>query len=97
MPTYVTLYNWTEKGMENIKDSPSRLDAAVQLAESMGCKVNAVYMVQGQYDLVLISEAPDDETGAKLALAIASKGFVKSETLRAYTEGEYRKIISEMP
>jgi uncharacterized protein with GYD domain len=97
MPTYITLYNWTQKGIESVKDSPERLDAAKAGVEAMGGKVLAFYMVQGRFDMVVISEAPDDETGAKIALALGSKGSVRSETLRAYNEDEYRKIVSELP
>jgi uncharacterized protein with GYD domain len=51
----------------------------------------------GQYDLVLVAEAPDDETIAKLVLSLGSKGTVRTETLRAYTEDEFRKIIAALP
>jgi len=54
------------------------------------------YRVMGQYDAVCISEAPDDETAAKLILAVGSKGNVRSETLRAFTEEEYRKIVGAL-
>ena len=96
MPTYITLYNWTQKGIEDIKESPARLDAAKQLIETMGGRLVGFYMVQGQYDMVAISEGPE-ESVAKLALSIGSKGSVRSVTMRAYTEDEYRKIISELP
>jgi uncharacterized protein with GYD domain len=97
MATYITLYNWTQKGIENVKESPARLDKAKQMAETMGGKILGFYMVQGQYDMVVISEGPDDETAAKTALILGSEGSVRSVTLRAYTEKEYRKIISELP
>ena len=97
MPSYITLYNWTQKGIEEIKESPARLDAAKAAVQAMGGKVVGFYLVQGRYDMVVISEGPDDETAAKTALAIGSKGSVRSETMRAYTEDEYRKIISELP
>ena len=97
MSTYITLYNWTQKGIEQIKESPSRLDAAKEAVQAMGGKVLGFYLVQGRYDMVVVSEGPDDETAAKIALAIGSKGAVRSETMRAYTEDEFRKIISELP
>ncbi len=59
--------------------------------------VQDYYLVIGQYDAVVVAEAPDDETVAKLALAIGSEGNVRTETLRAYTEDEYRKIIAALP
>ena len=63
----------------------------------MGAKVLAFYLVMGQYDAVLVAEAPDDETVAKLALSIGSLGAIRTETFRAFTEDEYRKVIAALP
>lgn len=97
MPTYITLARWTQQGGEKIKESPSRLDAFKKLVKAEGGEVKAFYMVTGQYDMVIVSEAPNDDAIAKVALATGSKGNVKTETLRAFTEAEYRKIISSLP
>jgi len=97
MPTYIVLASFTQEGIQNIKQSPSRLDVVKQLFESMGAKVKEFYLVTGEYDLVLVGEAPDDETVAKLALTIGSTGAIRSVTLRAFTEAEYRKIIAALP
>lgn len=97
MPTYITLLNWTEQGVKNVKESPKRLDAAKELFRSMGAEIKEFYLVKGQYDMVIVSEGPDDATVAKLALAVASRGAVRTVTLRAFTEGEYRKIIADLP
>jgi uncharacterized protein with GYD domain len=63
----------------------------------MGAEIKAIYLVTGRYDLVLIIEAPDDATLAKFALASAARGTVRSETLRAFPEEDYRKIIAALP
>jgi len=97
MPTYITLVRYTQQGIQNIKDSPARLDAAKQAFRAMGAELKQWYLVMGQYDAVVVSEAPNDETVTKLALAISSRGSVRTETLRAYTEDEYRKIIAALP
>jgi uncharacterized protein with GYD domain len=97
MPTYITLLRFTEQGAKTVKQGPSRLDAAKQAFRAMGAEVKAYYLVMGRYDAVVVAEAPDDETVAKLALAIGSEGNVRTETLRAYTEEEYRKIIAALP
>ena len=97
MPTYVTLIRFTQKGMEAIKDGPARLDAARQAFEALGAKIRDFYLVTGKYDAVVIAEAPDEETMVKLSLGIASKGNSRTETLRAFTEAEYRKIVSALP
>lgn len=97
MATYISLISFTQKGVENIKESPSRLDAAKEAFRAFGAELKEFYLVMGQYDLVVISEAPDDETAIRLALIVSSGGAVRTETLRAYTEGEYQKIIDSLP
>ena len=96
MPTYISLIRYTQKGAENMKESPARLDAAKELYKSMGAELKAFYLTMGQYDAVVVSEAPDDETVAKVALTIGSIGAIRTETLRAYTEDEYRNIIAAL-
>ena len=97
MATYIILTNWTQKGIESIKESPARLDAARKAFQAAGGELKAFYLVMGRYDMVVVGEAPDDEAAAKLALAISSGGAVRTETLRAFTEDEYRKIIAALP
>jgi len=97
MPTYLVLLRYTQAGIQNIKESPARLDAARQLASSLGGEIRAVYLTMGRYDLATVFDGPDDETVAKFALAIGSRGNVTTETLRAFPEAEYRRIISELP
>jgi uncharacterized protein with GYD domain len=97
MPTYITLIQYTQQGLERIKDSPTRLEAAKQSVRALGGTLKAFYLVMGQYDAVVISEAPDDETATKFALTTAARGYVRTETLRAYTEEEYKKIIASLP
>lgn len=97
MATYITLGSFTQQGIERIKESPARLDAAKQAFEAMGAEMKGFYLVMGQYDWVLIAEGPDAETVAKLALTIGSQGNVRTETLRAFTEDEYREIIAALP
>jgi len=97
MPMYITLSRWTQKGVEQIKESPARLEAFKQLVKSAGGDVKGFYMVTGQYDIVTLTQAPNDEVVAKVALATASQGSLKTETLRAFTEDEYRRIIAALP
>jgi uncharacterized protein with GYD domain len=96
MDTYIILINWTQKGIENVKDSPDRLDMAKKAFQAAGSKIKEFYLVTGRYDMVVVAEAPDSETVAKLALTIGKGGAVRTETLRAFTEEEYRKIIAAL-
>ncbi len=94
MPTYIALVKWSPQGLQNIKQSPSRLDAARKEFESAGVHMKQFYMVTGRYDMITILEAPDDLALARAMLSATSRGSITSETCRAFTEDEYRKIIS---
>jgi len=96
MPTYITLASWTQKGIKNIKESPGRLDATKKAFQAAGAELKEFYLVTGKYDMIVVSEAPNDETVAKLTLAIGSSGAVRTETLRAFKEDEYRRIIAAL-
>ncbi len=97
MPHYVSLLRYTQKGIENMKQSAARTDAAKKLFESAGGKMKAFYLTLGQYDAVVISEFPNDETAARVTLTAGMQGNIRTETLRAFTEEEYRKIITALP
>ncbi|HLI63353.1 MAG TPA: GYD domain-containing protein [Terriglobales bacterium] len=97
MPHYVTLVRYTQQGVSKIKDSPQRLDAGRKLAEKMGGKIQTWYLTMGKYDAVFISEFPDDDTVARFMLSLAALGNVTTQTLKAFNEAEYRKIVSSLP
>ena len=94
MPTYITLARFTRQGLEHIKESPTRLEAVKKNFQVKGGSVKAFYLLLGQCDAVVIYEAPNDETVAELMLAIGAAGNVHTETHRAFTEEEYRKVIA---
>ena len=93
MATYIALLKWTPQGLQNLKESPSRLDAARKSFEAAGVKMMDFYMVTGRYDMIAICEAPDEGSVARALLSVTSKGSITSETCRAFTEQEYREII----
>ena len=96
MPTYISLIHFTQKGVETIKEGPKRLDAARQAFRAAGAELKAFYLVTGRYDAIAVADAPNDETIAKLALTTAALGNVRTETVRAFTEDEYRRIVGSL-
>ncbi len=93
MPTYIALLKWTPQGLQDLKQSPARLDKARSAFEADGVTMKEFFMVTGPYDMVAVMEAPDDVALAKAILSVSSRGSITSETIRAYTETEYRNII----
>jgi uncharacterized protein with GYD domain len=96
MPTYISLVNWTDQGIRNAKDAGKRIDTARQTMKSAGVEMKTVYLTMGAYDLVTITEAPNDEAVAKVLLTLGALGNVRTTTLRAFTEEETRKIIGSL-
>ncbi|TMC50233.1 MAG: GYD domain-containing protein [Chloroflexi bacterium] len=94
MPTYIGLLNYTDKGIQAVKDAPTRIDRAREAFRAAGGELKAVYLTMGQYDVVTIGEAPDDATVARVTLAIAGQGNIRSQTMRAFTESEVKSIVS---
>jgi uncharacterized protein with GYD domain len=97
MPTYIAMLKWTPQGLQNVKQSPSRLDAARKGFQAAGATMKSFFMVTGRYDMIAVVEAPDDATLAKALLATTSMGSIMSETCRAFTEDEYRHIVAGLP
>jgi uncharacterized protein with GYD domain len=97
--TYIMLFGFTKQGIMNIKQSPARVEAARKTCQTTGAKVKDFYAVMGmdQYDTLFILEAPDDEAIAKAALTINSLGNASTKTHRAFTEAEYKRIITALP
>lgn len=98
MYTYMISFCFTDQGIRNIKDSPTRVEAAKRTVKTLGGEVKSFYGVLGaDFDTMFIIEAPDDEAVGKMVMAIALGGNVRTGTHRLFTEGEYRKVISDLP
>ncbi len=96
MSNYIVLVRFTDQGIQNIKDGPDRLEAARKSYEAAGAKIVDFYLTMGSYDAVAIIEAPDDQTMAKLSLKVGSMGTSRSETLRAFSEDDFRSIVAAL-
>jgi uncharacterized protein with GYD domain len=93
MPLYVTLVNWTNQGVRNVKDTVKRADAIVVAAKKHKCAVKELLWTMGAYDALAVFDAPNDQAMSTLALSIAMQGNVRTLTMRAYEKREMAKII----
>lgn len=96
MATFISLLKFTHQGIRDVKDSPARYEAFKTMAEKLGVKVQGVYYTVGHYDIVVITEGTDEAVTAAL-FKVGSAGNVRSETLRAYSVEEIKKILTSMP
>jgi uncharacterized protein with GYD domain len=97
MPTYVVLFNWTDQGIRTVKETVNRATAERRAAQALGVRVTAHYWTQGQYDGVLIVEAPDDEAMSRFSLSAGLQGSVRTLSKRAFTEEEMRRVLQGLP
>jgi uncharacterized protein with GYD domain len=96
MATFISLLNFTDQGIRKIKESPNRAEAFTGMATKLGLTVKSMYWTAGNYDLVVVTEGSDEAAMASL-LSVGSLGNVRSQTLRAYSASEIKKIIGLMP
>jgi uncharacterized protein with GYD domain len=96
MAIYVTLVNFTDQGVRNVKDTPKRAEAFKEMAKKHGVTVKDIYWTQGRYDIITITEAADDMAATALSLSIAGMGNVRTETLRAFSAADIQTVIGKM-
>jgi uncharacterized protein with GYD domain len=96
-PTYISLVKFTDKGIQNAKQTTQRLSAWAAKVQSMGVTIKQMYWTLGEYDQVCIFEAPDDETAASVLLAADLLGNIRTQTMRAFTAAEMDKILAKIP
>lgn len=94
MSSYMLLCNFTDQGVRTIKDAPKRRAAAREMAKKLGVEIKTAYLAIGPYDLLIHVEAPDDERLATYLLSLASKGNVRTTTVKVFSEAEVDKIVS---
>jgi uncharacterized protein with GYD domain len=97
MVTYIALIQWTEQGIKNVQDTVKREREFAKAAEKVGGRIVGTWYVQGEYDLVAVSEWPDDETANAFALALAKAGNARTRSSRAYSPEEMQRILDKMP
>ena len=96
MPTYVTLMNWTDQGIRTVRDTVDRSEQADALAQKHGARIEQVYWTVGPYDIVVLVEAPDDESVTAMLLELGSAGNLRTTTLRAYDHEEMSGILQRL-
>jgi uncharacterized protein with GYD domain len=97
MATYISLVNFTDQGIRSVKDTTKRAEGVRKLAKKFGVTVKEFFWTLGSYDMVVIFEAPDDESFTALGLAIGAAGNVRTNTLRGFGRGDMDAILAKLP
>jgi uncharacterized protein with GYD domain len=96
MPTYIIQSQWTEQGIRNVRESATRLDLGKKKLKEMGGEIKAFYLITGTYDMLAIVDVPDDATLARHLLWLGAQGNLRTQTVRAFTEDEFRGIVGAL-
>ncbi len=97
MSAYITLFNFTDQGIKSVKDTVNRAKAAKEAATAAGGRIIGIWWTLGQYDGIIISEAPDDEAASRQLLGAGMQGNIRTTTLRAFSEDEMTRIVQGLP
>ena len=96
MATYIVLGNFTEQGIRSVKDTTKRAEAAAKAAKKFGVKMTQIFWTVGNFDLVIIIEAPDDASATAFMLSTGSGGNVRTQTRRAFSKNEMNGILGKL-
>ena len=96
MPTFISLFGWTDQGIRKVKDTAKRAEKFKASIQKAGGSVKNFYWTMGRYDGVIVFEAPDDATVAAVMMSGCSLGNVRTETLRAFTEEEIKGVVAKV-
>jgi uncharacterized protein with GYD domain len=96
MPTYIIIGTFTDQGIRSVKDTTKRAQALREMAKKIGVTVRDIFWTLGQYDVMSVLDAPDDEAVTALGLSIGALGNVRTQTLRALSENEITRVLSKM-
>jgi len=96
MPTYLIQSQWTDQGIRNVKESAKRLDLGKKKLKEMGGEIKAFYLTTGSYDMLAVVDVPNDATLAAHLLWLGSQGNLRTQTVKAFTEDEFRTIVGEL-
>jgi uncharacterized protein with GYD domain len=97
MPTYITLFQMTQQGAQQVKEMPNRVEQNRANMQKIGIELKSWHVTMGQYDVITVYDAPNDEAAAKLVLAIGLSGNVRTQTCRAFTMDEFKKVVGSLP
>ena len=97
MPTFMCFLNWTDQGAKAVKDAAKRYEDSKDIIGRLGGRLVSAYVTTGQYDVVLTAEMPNGDAMTKLAVALSSRGNVRTTTVRAFSPEDFGKLAAEAP
>ena len=97
MITYISLLNFTDKGIQSVKDTTKRAAAAKESARKFNVNLREIYWTMGEYDVVCVLEADSEASITAFNLAIGQQGNVRTRSLRAFSASEMETVLAKLP
>lgn len=95
MSSSICLMNWTDQGVRDYKETVDRFEQAKKLAVQFGTEFKEIYWTPGgPYDLVCITEYPDQKSAAAFGLLLESIGNLRITWADAYGPDEMRSVLA---
>ena len=81
MPTYVTLFNYSTEGFKDLNEEGRQQQ--IRLIESQGGRVIGAYGLMGEWDVLLITEFPDEKSAMRALVTTCQSGIGTTRTMTA--------------
>jgi uncharacterized protein with GYD domain len=93
MPKYVTLYNYTGSIGGG---GPERFENVKKIVAEEKGEILHVFGLLGAYDVLSVSEFPDNRAAMKAAARVGNLINAKSNTMAAVERDDFLKLLSEV-
>lgn len=93
MAMFVVLGRFTDAGGRNVANLPKTVEENMARGQRLGITIHGWYLTQGQYDFVVLAEAPDAEAMLAQAAGVAGTGNARVETMRAFSLADAQQVI----
>ena len=95
MAIAISLVNFTDQGIKNVKESPQRAKAFRELAQKNGIQVREMLWTTGRCDLLVITEGPEEALAATL-ISVARLGNIRSETMHGMDAETFQRVLEKV-
>ncbi len=87
------LVRFTPRGIRSLRDNPPERQIVERVLHRYGAELKHLYLVSGEYDMVIICDARDNQIIGKVLLGLDAVGESRTEALLAFTEEQYAELL----
>ena len=95
MATFIRLASLTDQGIRNVKNLSTMIAEARQIMEKHGARLVEGWVTLGEYDLIVVIDAPDANVAAEVSALIGAKGNFRARTVPAIPLAEFCDAVDK--